>query len=159
MLAGVGTMTIEERDTFLLEPHLGTLGIGRVDKGPLLAVLWYRYDPAGTFEMCMGATSAKTKRLRAEGRATLSVLDGRTGGLSRYVTAEGPVSIVDLGDATEAEILAMSSRYLGSRGGARYTANFMEHLVTDDLHDGHGTGEVMVRLHVETWRTDVLGSS
>jgi nitroimidazol reductase NimA-like FMN-containing flavoprotein (pyridoxamine 5'-phosphate oxidase superfamily) len=154
----MGTMTDDERDAFLLEPRLGTLGIGRVDKGPLLAVLWYRYVPAhGGFEMCMGSTSAKAKRLRAEGRATLSVLDAGTGGVYRYVTAEGPVTLTELGDRTEAELLAMSSRYLGPKGGARYTANFMSYLPTDALHDGHGTTEVMVRLHVERWRTDVLG--
>jgi nitroimidazol reductase NimA-like FMN-containing flavoprotein (pyridoxamine 5'-phosphate oxidase superfamily) len=153
----MGTMTDDERDGFLAQPHLCTLAIGRVGKGPLMAVLWYRYDPTGVFELCMGASSAKAKRLRAEGRATVSVLDASTRGVYRYVTAEGPVTLTDLGEATEAEILAMSSRYLGERGGARYTANFMEHLVTDDLHDGHGTGEVKVRLSVERWRTDVLG--
>jgi len=51
----------------------------------------------------------------------------------------------------------MSTRYLGERGGLRYTEQFMERLRRDDLHDGHGDREVMVKLTPERWRTDVLG--
>jgi len=151
-------MTDDERDSFLLEPWLCTMAIARVDKGPLMAVLWYRYDPADcSFELCMGATSAKAHRLHAEGRATLSVLDPGSRGAYRYVTAEGPVTMTPLGDSTEAEILAMSTSYLGRKGGDRYPANFITPLVADDLHDGHGDTEVKVRLQVDRWRTDVLG--
>lgn len=148
-------MTDDERDAFLLEPRLGTIGVGRVGKGPLLAPIWYRYTPGGTVDMCIGESSAKAHRLRAEGRACLSVLDPK--GPYRYVTVEGPVTLVALGDSTRDEILAMSTRYLGGDGGARYTEAFMARLASDDLHDGHGTSEVMVHLTPENWHTEVLG--
>ena len=148
-------MTDEERDAFLAEPHLGILSIAREGKGPLVAPIWYRYEPGQPIEMCMGDRSAKAHRLRAEGRATLAIVDD-SGGRYRYVTIEGPVSLEHLGDQTEEAILAMSSRYLGEKGGRRYTDNFMAKLAQDDLHDGHGTEEVLVRLTPERWRTDVL---
>lgn len=151
----MATMTDTERDTFLAEPHLGILSIARQDKGPLVAPIWYRYVPGRPIEMCMGASSAKAHRLRAEGRATLAVVDA-SGGRYRYVTIEGPVQLFPLGDRTRAEILAMSTRYLGEQGGRRYTDNFMSKLEADDLHDGHGTEEVLVQLTPERWRTDVL---
>ena len=151
----MATMTDAERDAFLLERRLGMLAIGRVGKGPLLAPIWYSYTPGGTVDICMGASSAKTKRLRAEGRASMAVSD--EGHPYRYVTVEGPVSVEPLGDATEAAILAMSTRYLGDKGGVRYTADFMANLAADDLHAEHGTSEVVVRLTPEHWRTEVLG--
>jgi len=150
-------MTDQERDEFLRESRLCTLGIGRVGKGPVLAPVWYRFSESRIFEMCIGEASAQATRLRAEGRATLSVLDPGRPGPYRYVTAEGPVELVALGEDTEREILAMSTRYLGERGGLRYTEQFMERLRRDDLHDGHGDREVMVKLTPERWRTDVLG--
>ena len=143
------------RDAFLLERRLGTLAIARVGKGPLLAPIWYRYTPGGTVDICMGGSSAKARRLRAVGRASMSVLD--EGQPYRYVTVEGPVTVEDLGEATHDEILAMSTRYLGAKGGARYTSDFMENLKTDTLHDDHGTTEVLVRITPQNWRTEVLG--
>ena len=151
----MATMTDAERDAFLAEPHLGILSIARDGKGPLVAPIWYRYEPGQSFEMCMGAGSAKAHRLRAERRATLAVVDA-TGGRYRYVTIEGAVSLTPLGDRTREAILAMSSRYLGPKGGQRYTEQFMDRLERDDLHEGHGTDEVLVRLTPERWRTDVL---
>lgn len=148
-------MTDDERDAFLLEKRLGNLAIARIGKAPLQAPIWYRYSPGGTIDICMGSDSAKAKRLRAEGRASMSVVDD--GFPYRYVTVEGPVTVDALGDATETEILAMSTRYLGQKGGERYTENFMMGLKNNDLHNDHGSEEVMVRIQPEQWRTEVLG--
>ena len=125
-------MSDAECDAFLLEIRLGNLAVSRRDKGPLLVPIWYRYTPGGTIDMCMGARSAKAHRLRAEGRATLSVVDDQ-GGVYRYVAVEGPVEIISLGDSTRAEILKMSTRYLGELGGERYTEKFMAKLVDDSF--------------------------
>ena len=86
----MATMNDDERDTFLQERRVGTLAIGRVGKAPLLAPIWYRYAPGSTVDICMGSTSAKARRLRAEGRASMSVMD--EGNPYRYVTVEGPVT-------------------------------------------------------------------
>lgn len=150
-------MSDAERDTFLLEVRLGNLAVGRVGKGPLLAPIWYSYEPGGPIEMCTGAASAKAHRLSAEGRATLSVVDPGSSGRYRYVAVEGPVTLRDLGAGTRDAILRMSTRYLGPAGGGRYTDRFMRDLSDEDLMVGHGTSEVLVALHPQRWRTEVLG--
>ncbi len=145
----MATMNDDERDAFLQERRLGTLAIGRVGKAPLMAPIWYRYTPGGTVDICMGSTSAKARRLRAEGRASMSVMDESNP--YRYVTVEGPVTVEELGDNTETELLAMASRYLGRKAGAGYTDNFMKNLAAT------GASEVIVRISPENWRTEVLG--
>jgi len=49
----------------------------------------------------------------------------------------------------------MSSRYFGPKSGYLYTDDLMSKLERDDLHDGHGSDEVLVRLTPERWRTDM----
>ena len=149
----MATMTDEERDEFLQEVRLGNLAIARLDKGPLLAPIWFQYTPGGTIDVCCGANSAKAHRMRAEGRATLSVVDPDPR-CYRYVAAEGTVELIPLGDSTREAILAMSSRYLGSRGGEAYTKQFMRKLAQDDFPGGsHGSEEVMARITPINWRT------
>jgi nitroimidazol reductase NimA-like FMN-containing flavoprotein (pyridoxamine 5'-phosphate oxidase superfamily) len=148
-------MTETERDEFMKRPHLGYLGIGRVDKGPLLAPIWYAYDPAIGVQINMGATSAKAKRLRAEGRASMLVVEADRG-TYRSVLVEGPVTLRSLGPETEQAMLAMSSRYLGRVGGQRYTDAFMLKLASNDFPDGHGDSELVVTLSADSWRTEIL---
>ena len=148
-------MTDAERDEFVQRPHLGYLGIGRVGKGPLLAPIWYSYDPARGIDINMGATSAKAKRLRAEGRASMLIVEA-TGGMYSSVLVEGPTTMRPLGGDTQAAMLAMASRYLGPVGGQRYTDDFMRKLATNDFPDGHGDSEVVVTITPERWRTEVL---
>ena len=149
------TMTDAERDEFMLRPHLGYVGIGRVGKGPLLAPIWYIYDPARGIDINMGETSWKAKRLRAEGRATMLVVEA-TKGLYSSVMVEGPATMRPLGEETQAAMLAMASRYLGHTGGQRYADEFMRKLATNDFPGGHGDIEVVVTITPETWRTEVL---
>ena len=148
-------MSDAEREAFMLRPHLGYLGIGRVDKGPLLAPIWYAYDPAVGIHINMGATSAKAARLRAEGRASMLVVDVANGTYSS-VLVEGPATMRSLGEETEAAMLAMSSRYMGPAGGKRYTDDFMRKLATNDFPDGHGDSEVVVTIVPQSWRTEIL---
>ena len=148
-------MTDTDRDAFMREPHLGYIGIGRVGKGPLLAPIWYSYDPAVGVHINMGATSAKAARLRAEGRASMLVVEAANGSY-RSVLVEGPVAMRPLGDETESAMLAMSSRYLGPAGGKRYTDAFLRKLATNDFPDGHGDSEIVVTITPEHWRTEIL---
>lgn len=153
----MATMSDQERDAFLSEARLGNIAVSRVGKGPLLAPIWYSYAPGGTIDMCTGATSAKAHRFRAEGRATLSVVDPGTAGLYQYVAVEGPVTLSDLGDGTRDAMLRMATRYLGREAGQRYADNFMKNLVNDDLHKGHGTTELLASIQPELWHTEILG--
>lgn len=141
----MATMLDADRDAFLLERRIGVLAIGRDGAGPLLAPIWYLYQPGGSFEICMGGSTAKAARLRAEGRAAICVQD--EGRPYRYVTVEGPVTVEPIGDmeATRAKIEVMASRYLGRTAGAAYAAAFR----TPD--------EVLVSLTPARWHTEVLG--
>ncbi len=114
-------MTDEQRDSFLAEPRVAVLGIGRGDTGPLLAPIWYRYEQ-GAFLLCMSGSSAKARRLAAAGRATLCVQAEDYP--YRYVVAEGPVSLRELGPQTHPVIRALASRYLGDDAGLRYADSF-----------------------------------
>jgi nitroimidazol reductase NimA-like FMN-containing flavoprotein (pyridoxamine 5'-phosphate oxidase superfamily) len=148
-------MSDDERDEFMRRPHLGYLGIGRVDKGPLLAPIWYSYDAATGIHINIGATSAKAKRLRAEGRASMLVVEAAKG-MYRSALVEGPTTMRPLGDETEAAMLTMSSRYLGAGGGQRYTDAFMRKLASNDFPDGHGDSELVVTITPDSWRTEIL---
>ena len=146
-------MTDQERDAFLLERRLGVLAIGRKGKGPLMAAIWFRHVD-GVIEMYMGDTSLKAKLLHTEGRASLAVIDAAYP--YRTVTVEGPVEISQLGDDTHDALLFMATRYLGTSGGQAYTDNFMTKLAADEW-EGHGNGELRVRITPDRWRTEVLG--
>jgi PPOX class probable F420-dependent enzyme len=138
----MATMTDADRDTFLQERRVGVLAIAREGQGPLVAPIWYRYVE-GVFEICMGGSTAKARLLRARGRASICVQDEDRP--YRYVSAEGPVDVVDLGAGARDAVQAMAARYLGEHAGQRYAEAFK----TPD--------EVMVRLTVHAWRTEVLG--
>ena len=90
-------MSDQDRDAFLMERRIGVLAIGRAGKGPLLAPIWYQYSPGGTIDICMGGSTAKAARLRAEGEASLCVQDEARP--YRYVTVEGSVTVEPLGAA------------------------------------------------------------
>ncbi len=138
-------MTEQQRDAFLAERRVAVLGIARAAAGPLLAPIWYGYDPGGPFRFCMGGSSAKARRLGAEGRATVCVQ--AEDHPYRYVIAEGPVGIEPLGDATNDAILAMATRYLGASGGRRYAEQF----TTPD--------EVLVTLTPQRWQAVIPGAA
>src|ERR1700742_2136134 len=76
---------------FLDEPHVAVLGIARQVGGPLLAPIWFEYDPAAGFRFVMSAGSAKARRLADVGRASVCVQ--QESGHYRYVVAEGPVTL------------------------------------------------------------------
>ena len=131
-----------QRDAFLAERRVAVLGIGRELRGPLLAPIWFTWD--GTvFRFLMGGSSAKARRLRKEGRATVCVQ--AEDAPYRYVVADGPVTLTPLGDGTRAAVLAMASRYLGERGGHSYAEQFS----TPD--------EMVVELDPENWLSEVPG--
>jgi len=138
-------MTDADRDAFLLERRVGVLAIGRDGSGPLLAPIWYEYTPGGGFEICMGGSTAKAVRLRAEGRASICVQDESRP--YRYVTVEGPVTVEPIGtiEQVRARLEPMAARYLGPAAGAAYAAAFRT------------VDEVVVRLTPARWQTEILG--
>jgi PPOX class probable F420-dependent enzyme len=137
-------MSDADRDAFLLERRVGVLAMGR-DGGaaPLLAPIWYLYEPGGPFRIYMSGSSAKARRLRAEGRASICVqAEDRP---YRYVTADGPVTVEPLGDRTHDALREVASRYLGEAAGAKYADSYSP------------PDEVVVTLTPQRWRAESLG--
>ena len=103
-------MTAEEVDSFLLEPRHGVLSV-RLGSGRSIGTpVWFLWvDGVARFQS--PTTSAKTKAIRATGRASLCV-HAQDGALARYVTLEGPVREVKFD--FEADFVPAAKHYAGA---------------------------------------------
>jgi hypothetical protein len=106
-------MTIDEREAFLADLHVGILSIARDGKGPLALPIWYRYRN-GEVIISMDDASTKATLLRRHGRATLTVQNETPP--YRYVMVEGPVTLAK----DDPDVSDLATRYLGTELGARY---------------------------------------
>jgi nitroimidazol reductase NimA-like FMN-containing flavoprotein (pyridoxamine 5'-phosphate oxidase superfamily) len=111
-----GSMTVEEREAFLADVHVGILAIERPGRGPLAVPIWYRYTE-GKIEIGMSGDSQKAKLLRAAGRATLTAQTETPP--YKYVSVEGPVTLL----TEQRNDFEMASRYLGPELGRWYAEN------------------------------------
>lgn len=134
-------MTIEEREAFLADLHVGILSVARDGKGPLSLPIWYQYAE-GEVTIHISDSSVKALLLRRHGRATLTVQNESPP--YQYVMVEGPVTI----DSDNRDVLAMASRYLGSELGAWYAE---QNPPTAD--------SVSVHLRPESWLTCDYGKT
>src|SRR5436190_9217327 len=92
-LVSVGGMvlSIEEREQFLAERHIGALSVvERPDRAPLTVPIWYQYSPGGELWVLTEPGSRKTRAIEAAGRFSLMVQ--RTEPTIRYVSVDGPVT-------------------------------------------------------------------
>ncbi|AYF74863.1 pyridoxamine 5-phosphate oxidase [Nocardia yunnanensis] len=102
-------LTLQERQEFLAQPHIGALAVAvGSDRAPLNVPIWYQYSPGGELWVTTGAESRKVRALEGAGRFSLMVqtVEPRV----RYVTAEGAVLRIE--PATEAMLHEMAARYL-----------------------------------------------
>ncbi|HEY5013029.1 MAG TPA: pyridoxamine 5'-phosphate oxidase family protein [Acidimicrobiia bacterium] len=113
-------MTPDERATFLTDtPRVGVLSIEATGRGPVSSPLWYTVEPDAAITFSVGASSEKSRLLRAAGRATLCVQSEEAP--YRYVSIEGPVA--EVGASSDASRLARAHRYLGVEFGDAYFAS------------------------------------
>ncbi|WP_067571129.1 pyridoxamine 5'-phosphate oxidase family protein [Nocardia acidivorans] len=100
------TLTLEERQSFLAQPHIGALAVNdEPGRAPLNVPIWYRYEPGGELWFLTGPESRKMRRLKESGRFSImaQVLEPSV----RYVTAEGPITrITPITDAMHREMAA-----------------------------------------------------
>jgi hypothetical protein len=90
------TMTKEEREAFLADVHVAVISVAEDGHGPLLVPIWYSYEPGGEVRIITGRTSRKGELLERAGRFSLCV---QTETLPyKYVSVEGPIVAVELGD-------------------------------------------------------------
>jgi len=110
-------MTPDERVTFLTEvPRVGVLTVEAPDRGPIASPLWYSVEADGAITFSVGASSQKTRLLRAAGRATLCAQTEEAP--YRYVSVEGRVE--ERGPSTDDERRERAHRYLGAELGEAY---------------------------------------
>jgi hypothetical protein len=103
------TLTLDERERFLAEPHIAALSVANgPDRGPLTVPIWYQYTPGGEAWVLTGAGSRKARLIAAAGRFTLMV--ERLEPTARYVSVEGPLSRTEPG--TDELFREMVERYL-----------------------------------------------
>jgi hypothetical protein len=102
-------LSIQERQRFLAEPHIGALSvIERPNRAPLTVPIWYDYEPGGQLWVRSEPDSRKARAIRAAGRFSLMVQ--RSEPTVRYVSVEGPV-IRTASDSLE-QAWEMAARYL-----------------------------------------------
>ncbi len=130
-------MSVEEREAFLADLHVGVVGIARKTKGPLTVPIWYDYEPGGDVWMVLSSTSLKGKLLTKTDRISLCAQSEQPP--YSYVSIEGPFRITRRADE---QLLHMATRYLGEELGRQYAA----------ASEG-GDDSVVVSITPETWYT------
>jgi nitroimidazol reductase NimA-like FMN-containing flavoprotein (pyridoxamine 5'-phosphate oxidase superfamily) len=131
------TMTREDRERFLAEPHVGVLGLADGERGPLTVPIWYAYEPGGDVRFVTGRTSRKGRLLQTARRLSLCA---QTTEPYRYVSIEGPIVSLEAADV-ERDLRPMARRYMGPEEGDAYLAA---------TRDEHGD-DVIVRIRPERW--------
>lgn len=120
--------TQADKEAFLSGLHVCMLAIPQPGKGPLLAPIWYDYEPGGPATFIMGPDSRKA-RLLSEG-TRVSLCAQNEAPPYAYVSVEGPV--VAIAPCTKEALRGMAVRYLGERDGEQY-ANRMPGMETAKL--------------------------
>ena len=113
------SMTVEEREAFLREAHIGVLSIPEPGKGPLTSPVWYDYAPSGMIWFLTQKTARKGQLLSVGNRVSFLVQTSTTP--YKYVSIEGPVSHIGPSDLLD-DLQPMAQRYLGEQGGKDYAA-------------------------------------
>src|SRR3954466_14562347 len=102
-------LSVEEREQFLAEPHIGALSVvERPDRAPLTVPIWYQYTPGGELWVLTEPGARKTRLIERAGR--FSVMVERVQPTVRYVSVEGAVTRTV--PRTEELLLEMARRYL-----------------------------------------------
>ncbi|QWF81744.1 pyridoxamine 5'-phosphate oxidase family protein [Amycolatopsis sp. CA-230715] len=129
-------MTVEEREAFLAEVHVGVVGVAREDgRAPLTVPIWYLYAPGGELVINTGKGSLKHRLIEAAGRISLSVQVETPP--YRYVTVEGPVTAITT--SAEEDLEAVAHRYLEKEAAEGFLAAMA------------GADEVTIRVRPEHW--------
>ncbi len=128
-------MTLDEKQAFLADLHVGVIALNDPGKGPLTVPIWYDYTPGGDLWVITGAHSRKGKLMEKGTRLSLAAQTETAP--YKYVSIEGVVTAVEPTDS--ATLLNMAKRYLGDVQGQAYAEG-------SDL-----SGQVTVRIHCDRW--------
>ena len=128
-------MSMDEKQAFLADLHVGVIGLNDPGAGPLTVPIWYDYTPGGELWVITGRDSRKGKLLATGTRVSLAAQTETAPYV--YVSVEGPVTAIEPTDADT--LLAMAVRYLGEEQGRAYAAS-------SPLE-----GQVTVKINPERW--------
>ena len=132
------SMTDDERQHFLADIHVGIIAIERTDGPPLAVPVWYSYEPGGDVTVLMDGDSLKARLITRAGRFSLCAQQEAPP--YKYVSVEGPARIEP--SDVERDSRPMARRYLGIKGGDRYTDS-----------GSHGGNPIRVQMTPERWFT------
>jgi nitroimidazol reductase NimA-like FMN-containing flavoprotein (pyridoxamine 5'-phosphate oxidase superfamily) len=130
------TMSKDDREAFLAEPHVAVISLARKDAPALAAPVWYRYEPGGDVLLSLEAESEKIRLIEAAGHASRCVQ--KEAMPYKYVTVEGPTALDEPDDGLEG---FLARRYLGDEIAELY------------LQAIEGSVSRVVRLRIDRWRT------
>jgi Pyridoxamine 5'-phosphate oxidase len=118
-------LSVETRELFLAEPHIGALSVlERPDRAPLTVPIWYHYSPGGELWILTEPGARKTRAIEAAGRFSMMVQ--RTEPTIRYVSAEGPMTRTAPG--TDERSREMAERYIPPNKVSEYLEYERRHL-------------------------------
>ncbi|MBB3053367.1 hypothetical protein FHS23_004416 [Prauserella isguenensis] len=137
-------LTVEEREEFLAQPHIGALSVVEsAERAPLNVPIWYQYTLGGNLWIRTGPESRKARAIRAAGRFSLMVQ--RVEPTIRYVSVEGPAEFSE--DSHDLSV-EMAVRYLA----AEQAEEFLEF---ERTHLGEHT---VITMRPEHWLSADMGS-
>ncbi|WP_104480237.1 pyridoxamine 5'-phosphate oxidase family protein [Actinokineospora auranticolor] len=137
-------LSVEEREEFLAQPHIGALAVAAEDgRAPLVVPIWYQYEPGGDLWIHTGVDSRKARLIAAAGRFSLMV--ERLTPTVRYVSVEGPVVRTEPG--TPETLREMATRYIAPERLEEYI---------EFATENHGEA-ITIHLHPEHWLSADLG--
>jgi len=137
-------MSIQEREAFLADVHVGIISIAEPGRGPLTAPIWYAYEPGGELWVVTAAASRKGRLLRAAERFSLCAQSETPP--YKYVSVEGPVASIRASDY-ELDERPLAHRYLGPEFGDRYLEATGGSAARED------GAELRIALRPERWLT------
>lgn len=82
-------LSVEEREQFLAQPHVGALSVVEGPDRALTVPIWYQYSPGGELWVLTEPGSRKARAIDAAGR--FSLMAQRAEPTYRYVSVDGPV--------------------------------------------------------------------
>ena len=133
-------LSLEERQTFLADVHVGVLSVPDGDRGPLTCPIWYDYQAGGEIVFVTGADSRKVRLLKEGTRVSFVAQSEALP--PKYVSIEGPVVSVEPADP-ERDLVPIAQRYLGEEIGRQY--------VKGTRSGPDAPEDVVVRVRPERW--------
>ena len=114
----MGPFTVEQRQNFLADKHVGVLSVAAdQDRPPASVPIWYDYTPDGLIRINTGAASRKARLIEQAGVVTLVVQ--REDPPYQYVIVEG--TVVDTTSPAPLDVReAIAIRYLGEEDGRAF---------------------------------------